>query len=165
MKHDDILWLAGLLEGEGCFSLTNLKAIRGLGTPKVSLNMSDLDVVEKANELMGAKTIHTKLPRKSHWSTTYEINIYGKPALRIMADILPYMGKRRSARIMDIIDHMADKPEDNRLGENNPQSKLTRADIQEILRLVKTGKVQKQVIAKMFRITPSAVSYHLKIAS
>jgi hypothetical protein len=103
--------------------------------------MSDRDVVERAARLVEATSITTTKPRKAHWSVTYQWKITGKKALKIMMEILPHMGERRSAAIMDAIDHEAEKPEYNSRGENNGMSKLTPAQVRRIRKSPKPGHV------------------------
>jgi hypothetical protein len=93
--RDDLLWLAGLLEGEGSFD-----AHRGR-YPRIRLAMTDRDVVGRAAFLMDA-TIRLSLhpaPNKATWHT----EISGKRAALIMAEILPHMGSRRSGKIAEAL--------------------------------------------------------------
>ena len=54
MKETDLTWLAGLLEGEGSF----LKAPPSdPNCPRISLEMTDKDVVERAALLMQGKAV------------------------------------------------------------------------------------------------------------
>jgi len=91
----DVLWLAGLLEGEGSFD-----AHRGK-YPRIRLAMTDRDVVGRAASLMDAKvrlSLHPA-PAKATWHT----EISGERAAEIMREILPHMGTRRSGRIADVL--------------------------------------------------------------
>ena len=137
MEHDDILWLAGLLEGEGWFGVMNAPWQRegagvGYGIAAISLNMKDRDVVWRAAVLMGATRIVEVNPKKSHWSTTYQIKIVGQKATRVMMALLPHMGERRSIQIKDAIDHEAGKPERHQRGESNVNAKLTADQVRRI---------------------------------
>lgn len=49
MNHDDTIWLAGLLEGEGTFDLHRGKY------PRVRVGMTDRDVVGRAATLMDTR--------------------------------------------------------------------------------------------------------------
>lgn len=94
-NRDDLLWLAGLLEGEGSFD-----AHRGK-YPRIRLAMTDRDVVGRAASLMDAKirlSLHPA-PAKSTWHT----EISGARAEGIMREILPFMGSRRSGKIADVL--------------------------------------------------------------
>lgn len=93
--RDDLLWLAGLFEGEAC-----IDAHRGK-YPRIRLAMTDRDVVGRAASLMDAKirlTLHAA-PNKPTWHT----EISGDRAAAIMEEILPHMGARRSAKIAEVL--------------------------------------------------------------
>lgn len=93
--RDDVMWLAGLLEGEGSFD-----AHRGK-YPRIRLAMTDRDVVGRAASLMDARirlSLH-RAPNKPTWHT----EISGPRATEIMRLILPHMGARRSQKIAEIL--------------------------------------------------------------
>lgn len=94
----EIAWVAGLLEGEGCFDEYNKGG-------RIRLEMTDRDVVVKAKKILGgAGGIREVPPEKDCHSTTYAITISAEGDLRyILPKILPYMGGRRSNIIRDII--------------------------------------------------------------
>lgn len=89
MKDSDIYWLAGLLEGEGCFS-------NGKKAPQLRLRvgMTDRDIIERAATIMGCKSIYTVVP-KTPRKTYYEATIYGRTAASWMMTLYVLMGKRR----------------------------------------------------------------------
>lgn len=91
------MWLAGLLEGEGAFG-----HLKGKG-PYVKLTMSDKDVVDKASVLMQATSVIEMKPKQENWKMCYTASITGFRAERLMNNILPYMGKRRSAKIQEAL--------------------------------------------------------------
>jgi hypothetical protein len=93
--RDDVLWLAGLLEGEGSFD-----AHRGK-YPRVRLAMTDRDVVGRAASLMDTSlrlALHPA-PAKATWHS----EVSGEKAAEIMRAILPHMGARRSQKIADVL--------------------------------------------------------------
>lgn len=94
-SREDLLWLSGLLEGEGSFD-----AHRGK-YPRIRLAMTDRDIVGRAASLMDASirlSLHPA-PNKPTWHT----EISGARAALIMAEILPHMGARRSAKIAEVL--------------------------------------------------------------
>lgn len=93
--RDDVLWLAGLLEGEGTFD-----AHRGR-YPRIRLAMTDRDVVGRAASLMGCR-IRLSLKRAPA-APTFHAELSGPRAAAIMGELLPYMGTRRSARIAEVL--------------------------------------------------------------
>lgn len=93
--RDDLLWLAGLLEGEGAFD-----AHRGR-YPRIRLAMTDRDVVGRAASLMDSK-VRLSL-REAPFKSTWHTELSGEKAAAVMRAILPYMGARRSAKIAEIL--------------------------------------------------------------
>jgi hypothetical protein len=90
-------WLAGLLEGEGTFSL-NCDAKRRC-YPVVSVQMCDEAVVRKAAALLGARTVAKREPDQPHWRPTYVAKIGGAHAAERMRSLRALMGQRRQASI------------------------------------------------------------------
>jgi hypothetical protein len=94
-NRDDLLWLAGLLEGEGSFD-----AHRGK-YPRIRVAMTDRDVVGRAASLMDTSirlSLHAA-PAKPTWHS----EVSGPRAVSIMEAVLPHMGARRSARIAEVL--------------------------------------------------------------
>lgn len=93
--HDDLVWLAGLLEGEGTFDLHRDRY------PRIRVGMTDRDVVGRAASLMGSR-IRMSISTVGH-KATFHAEISGDRARAIMWALLPYMGARRSAKIAEIL--------------------------------------------------------------
>lgn len=101
MKFDtdvspEILWLAGLLEGEGCFLP---------GPPsepnacRIVLVTTDKDVAETAQQLMGARSLTRRPRREPHHKQAYEVQRSGNPARELMRSLYPLMSARRKKAI------------------------------------------------------------------
>lgn len=111
----DIAWLAGLLEGEGCFLLTGPNKT----SPRISLNMTDKDIVERVAALTGVKSIHIRERRsknpnhKDQWC----LCIGGNRAIGVMQTIYTFMGTRRKAKIRDVIAVWKANPYKRRMGK------------------------------------------------
>jgi len=88
----EVAWLAGLLEGEGCFGY-----YRG---PTVKLEMTDRDVIERAHPWFSG-TVRSYDRRGMQ--TTYTVQVYGQRAIDLMLKVRPYMGARRGAKIDAIV--------------------------------------------------------------
>lgn len=97
IDREDLLWLAGLLEGEGSFDLHRGRY------PRIRLGMTDRDVVGRAATVMGTK-VRTTL-RPAPWTATFHTEVSGERAAEILWDLLPLMGARRSSRIATILGH------------------------------------------------------------
>lgn len=96
-SRDDVIWLAGLLEGEGAFDLHRGKY------PRVRLAMTDRDVVGRAATLMGC-SIRLSL-RPAPYQPIWHAEVSGQKAVTVMRAILPFMGARRSGRIASVLGH------------------------------------------------------------
>jgi ribosomal protein L30E len=138
--RDEIIWLAGLLEGEGCFSfLSNL--------PVIQLNMTDKDVVERAAQIFKVPVYRydtNKYNNSTVCKDQYRIRISGARAVGIMFSIYSSMGNRRKDKINQVIKLLKESETKHHLSEtivmsireeykNLVKSQSLRKDIQESL--------------------------------
>jgi len=95
----DLYWLAGLLEGEGCFS------VGGGKYPTITLWMCDLDVIERANDLLRAAE-PKRVQRRADTDRLpiYYICLTGARAAGWMMTLYSLMGKRRQERIRVVLE-------------------------------------------------------------
>jgi hypothetical protein len=96
MHRDDLLWLAGLIEGEGCFQPG--PAARP-NKCTISVQMTDKDIVERVARLFDRKMWQVKSKQKEHHNDSYIARISGYPAKELMLTLRPLMGERRRAQI------------------------------------------------------------------
>jgi hypothetical protein len=96
----ELYWLAGLLEGEGCFSARLNGGFRDI---LVTVQMTDRDVVEKVQRLTGIGTVGVKRDKRPNRKTLYEWYATGANAYQLMQRLLPLMGERRAAKITELI--------------------------------------------------------------
>ena len=92
MKSTDIAWLAGLLDGEGCFHSNKQ------GSPTIRLAMTDRDVVERASILLGLHrrpTVRQSPPNK----TVYICSLNVRRSAAWMMTLWPLLGERRRAAV------------------------------------------------------------------
>jgi hypothetical protein len=96
----EIAWLAGVLEGEGSFGLTN----KGK-SPAIWLGMTDSDIVERVRVLIDpSKSISLFQDiRKEGYKTSYRITFNGSRAVEWMMTIYPLMSVRRKAKIKECL--------------------------------------------------------------
>ena len=98
--RENIAWAAGLFEGEGCIS-------SGRAGIRLSLGMTDKDVVEKFLSIVGVGTIGkpTSLPnRKPCW---YWVLYKVEHSQAVLAALWPFLGQRRRARAVELIQRWA----------------------------------------------------------
>lgn len=101
MTETEIAWLAGLLEGEGCFSY--------VCSPTIVLGMTDEDIVKRVGNAAG-RHIRGPYQYAHNRKPVFYCNIHGVPAVEIMRAIRPYMGARRGAKIDEILAKYAIAP-------------------------------------------------------
>jgi hypothetical protein len=93
----EIDWLAGILEGEGCFYYQQ-------DSPAIQLTMTDLDIVQRAKHILKHTTFERELkPTTLTTKPAYVIRIVGNKAIGWMFTLYPLMGQRRRAKIKEII--------------------------------------------------------------
>lgn len=92
----DIAWLAGLLEGEGCFATKSKNGVT------IKMEMTDRDVIHKAAKLMGAHVNDLGM-RRGATKIIYRLNLYGGNAIGWMMTLYSFMGNRRKAKIRELI--------------------------------------------------------------
>ena len=96
IERDDLIWLAGLFEGEAWFGSSTT------GNPRLSIECTDRDVAGRAAMMMGAN-LRARMPRNERSAPTYVAEISGDRAADLMETLLPFMGARRSSKIMEIL--------------------------------------------------------------
>ena len=109
MKTTEIAWLAGLFEGEGCFTLIRTSPTRR--DPRVFLGMGDLDVMERARSLLGVKAlVFKRKPGPLAKRPAYQFTVCGPRAIGIMLTLYSFLGARRRGRIREILHALYRKP-------------------------------------------------------
>jgi hypothetical protein len=95
VEESEIAYLAGLLEGEGWFALSDS------GHARIQLNMTDRDVVQEFARLVDSDSVlaYERPGRK----VIYRVNLVGEKAVALMNAIYPFMGERRKARIDEVL--------------------------------------------------------------
>lgn len=97
---NDIEWMAGLFEGEGCVSIHWNK--NGYGYPKVVLGMSDEDVINRLHNSVGFGTVAMRSYQRKkpmwYWSISEKSEM-----LVFLRALLPQMGLRRSEKFKEAI--------------------------------------------------------------
>jgi hypothetical protein len=148
MEHDDLLWLAGLLEGEGTFH-------KGPpckpNSPVVRVQMVDEDVIARAAMLMDTPYLrrYTERHRTNGLSPAYEARLTGGRAVALMKRLRPLMGERRRRQIEEAV------------ASYNPDwrfRKVDRRNREEIRRLADKGDKTQNEIAALFGISRTTVS-------
>ena len=112
----DIHWVAGLIEGEGCFSIRkgnydsgSKQGIKYREYPYIAVGSTDKDVIEKAHRILGGDFVNVK--RKTvTGKSVYSVQLRGKRAIEWMLTLYSSMGNRRKERIKGILDKWKASP-------------------------------------------------------
>lgn len=92
----EIAWLAGLLEGEGSFLALHRKR-DGAIHPRISMTMTDKDIIDRVRALMGGSVTEVRRPNKKvAWSWTVQAFADAEHWLPLL---YPHMGERRRQQI------------------------------------------------------------------
>lgn len=117
MTDVEYAWVAGLLEGEGCFTFgpeggrVNSKKVRQL---RITCAMTDRDTVEKLHRTVGMGNINPESrldKRRSHnkplwvWSATRRVDV-----IALLQAIRLHMSERRGQRIDELLKYAEDNP-------------------------------------------------------
>ena len=101
--REELLWLAALLDGEGCFTFNIQK--NGAKYPNIILKMTDEDIVRTAWERAGVGHVTGPYPvAKAHHKPAWIWRISEASHVFTLCRLLfPYMGTRRAAKIEEIL--------------------------------------------------------------
>lgn len=113
MNEIETAWVAGLLEGEGCFSLRNAKASK-VKLLQVSCGMTDEDTIRKLHRIIGFGNVHVARrcdPRRSNAKLIYTWACARRNlTVPLLEAVRPHMGLRRGARIDEMLQYALDHP-------------------------------------------------------
>lgn len=115
----DLAWMAGLLEGEGSFTLGGSKGTYKNGSPRklglrITCGSTDLDVVEKLHALAGIGNVSResrKDKRRDHAKPFWVWTAFARmDVVPYLEAIRPYMGSRRGSKIDELLAYHRDNP-------------------------------------------------------
>lgn len=133
MLYND--WLAGLLEGEGCFYIQR--------TPSIRIAMTDRDTIERVSKMWGSNIYEVK--KRENRKLQYVTTLHGNPAIECMNSIYKLMSNRRKERIDEVLRLAAARPGKLK-GIAHPNSKLNPEAVKAIRHACKS-KTDKAVAA------------------
>lgn len=96
-------WAAGLFEGEGSITLRHYKHST---MRRLTLSMTDFDVVKKFAEEVGCGQLHERKPQREFWSPSLSWTCTDwKEVRRILKKFLPYLGERKTKEAEELLAH------------------------------------------------------------
>lgn len=94
----EVLWAAGLFEGEGCLTISG-------GYPRIKLNMTDEDVVRRFHNVICVGQVREDRAQEKHgykrqweWYTASRAGV-----AEVIRLLWPHMGLRRRERAYDLL--------------------------------------------------------------
>ena len=103
MSSNDLAWLSGWLEGEGCFHIG--RQINGQHRFVVEGVSADLDVIERAHQIAGVGYVRAKKKSGSKGHIRSNRTIYSwrvekrADVIPLLKSLYPFMGERRREAI------------------------------------------------------------------
>jgi len=108
-------WGAGLLEGEGCFSIHKRSNRRNSYDCAIHCEMSDEDVVRKLRTVMGVGTVNLRLNKSGRRSDsirkpTWIWSVQNKTdVLEVLLRVMPFLGDRRLAKAKQLLANIEER--------------------------------------------------------
>ena len=96
MLVKDIHYIAGLLEGEGCFSTATLGKHK---RPSVQVGMTDPEPLAKVAKLLYGKVLGPYPPVKKSYKPKYRLQFTGPKAIGVMLTLFSLLSPRRKEAI------------------------------------------------------------------
>ncbi len=107
LDDGDIGWVAGIVEGEGCFMWHYRRASVGNPSPRFQLQMNDRDVVDRFAELVGQGNAVCRQSRRSpQRHDLHRLTLDGAKCVDLMVLVRPWMGERRRKKIDALLTKM-----------------------------------------------------------
>ena len=101
MRATDTAWLAGWLEGEGCF---NVASVNGSRMARIAAGSTDRDILDYALTITGVGNITLRKRGPTNVKPLWMWSVNAQDDVRaLMVRILPWMGERRTQKIRAIM--------------------------------------------------------------
>jgi len=102
-RYTDIVWAAGLFEGEGCICAPPSKPRQRM----LYIKMTDKDVMQRFVSVVGYGNLTGPNWSKNSTKPGWQWSIEKKPeVLRILKMLLPHLGIRRAEKAIEAITHL-----------------------------------------------------------
>lgn len=116
MSEIQVAWAAGILEGEGCFSIFHRKTAKwNHKTVAIHCEMADEDVIRKLQSVFDVGTVLIRennktradtRPRKKTWIWSVQNHAGIK---KVCEAVLPHMCERRTSKIKELLEYVESK--------------------------------------------------------
>lgn len=110
ISEADLAWMAGIIEGEGCFVLEKNRRVPCSKTIRIRVQMCDEDVIRRLLLVskLGSVNGPCRSPSfKDHWKSRWVWAVCQKAqAAALLLRLLPWLGERRAAKALDCLAHI-----------------------------------------------------------
>lgn len=97
VSADQVGWIAGILEGEGCWTANGCR-----GNWLVSVRMTDRDIIERLRHITGVGRV-TMEENKKGYKTAWAWQVAARPQREwLTVAVWPWLGTRRRERILQL---------------------------------------------------------------
>ena len=94
----EIAWVAGILEGEGCWTHRNARTHWW-----IAVRMTDKDIIDRLEAVTGVGQISPARPQKSNYKMAWAWQVSVQPHREWLTTIVwPWLGERRRAKIREL---------------------------------------------------------------
>ena len=98
MKKDDLIYLAGIVDGEGCVSVT-YKTKAGHERIRLTISNTDRNLIDWLTSRVGG-CVSTYHKVRGNRKVAYHWEVYSDKAFKLLTELLPYIKlKKRQAEL------------------------------------------------------------------
>lgn len=114
-KEIQYAWAAGLLEGEGCFSIHKRATRKNTYDTAIHCEMTDEDTIYKLQSVFGIGTVvsrqnNGKLPERSRRKPTWIWSVQNKKdTLEVLLRVLPHLCNRRREKAQQLLSSIEER--------------------------------------------------------
>ena len=101
-KNTQLLYLAGVFEGEGTYGIWK-QGGRNILNFILKVKMTDKDVVQRFAEYCNYGNVLAEKPQTEKHKVGWVWKITGPRALNFASEMFPYLGQRRSAKLLECL--------------------------------------------------------------
>lgn len=102
MTEAQVAWVAGIIEGEGCFVFNNMNG-KAIASVRISVGMTDKDVIDELLNITGIGNIRFKKKQKEHWKDSWTWFVQKQEEqMALINVILPWLKSRRTAKALEL---------------------------------------------------------------
>jgi len=103
-RETDLAWLAGFIDGDGCFRLHHLRPNgpgRGCLSPRLAFSQKDRQVLDRVVEIVGRGKVHGPYHRAK--GSHYQLIISGVATIELAKELYPYLQELKKAQVDDMV--------------------------------------------------------------